>query len=67
MPDVDPRKASLEPTVACVVCEKDIPKSEVYSPEGKDYALSFCGLACYAVWRRKAEESEGADRDDASN
>lgn len=39
--------------VACEVCMKDIPKSEAVVPEAEDYVAYFCGLECYAKWKRE--------------
>lgn len=52
MPDVNPKKASLDPVVNCAECMKTIPSSEAYDPEGTDDAMCFCGRECYEAWRR---------------
>lgn len=63
MPNVNPKKASLDPVVSCAECMRTIPSSEAYDPEGSDYVMCFCGLECYEAWRRNAErELEAADR-----
>ncbi|MCK5499400.1 MAG: DUF3330 domain-containing protein [Gammaproteobacteria bacterium] len=39
--------------VACEVCLKEIPGSEVPIEEAGDYVMYFCGLDCYSIWREK--------------
>lgn len=43
-------------TENCYGCLKMIPKSEVYSPEGEDYTKYYCGLDCYAQWKKAADK-----------
>ncbi|WP_434034906.1 DUF3330 domain-containing protein [Cupriavidus sp. a3] len=42
--------------VPCQVCLKEVPKSEAIIPEACDYVAYFCGLECYAQWRRQLPE-----------
>jgi len=42
--------------VPCEVCMKEVPKSEAIVPEACDYVAYFCGLECYAQWRRQLPE-----------
>ncbi|CAN7752742.1 DUF3330 domain-containing protein [Cupriavidus necator] len=42
--------------VPCEVCMKEVPKSEAIVPEACDYVAYFCGLECYAQWRRQFRE-----------
>lgn len=58
MPDVDTKKASLEPRLSCEVCKKEIPRSAAQSAEGDDYVFYFCGPECYAQWKSSAPESK---------
>jgi len=41
--------------VACEICLKEIPRSEATVPEAADYVVYFCGLECYAKWRRQTD------------
>ncbi|KAI3604136.1 hypothetical protein D8I24_2725 (plasmid) [Cupriavidus necator H850] len=36
---------------------KEVPKSEAIVPEACDYVAYFCGLECYAQWRRQLRET----------
>lgn len=40
--------------VRCPVCEREVPLSEAVVPEAGDYMAYFCGLECYARWRKQA-------------
>uniref|UniRef100_UPI003F496B52 DUF3330 domain-containing protein n=1 Tax=Cupriavidus yeoncheonensis TaxID=1462994 RepID=UPI003F496B52 len=59
---LDPPKDLVH--VPCEVCMKEVPKSEAIVPEACDYVVYFCGLDCYAQWRRqfpeKVEQQETA-------
>ena len=44
--------------VSCDVCRKEIPLSEAVIPEAADYVAHFCGLECYAKWKRQSENSK---------
>lgn len=39
-------------TVTCDMCHKEVPLAEAVMPEYVDYVTYFCGLDCYAQWRR---------------
>jgi nitroreductase len=41
---------------SCRVCLKMVPKSAASSPEGEDYLRHYCGLDCYAKWRKKTKK-----------
>jgi hypothetical protein len=45
--------------VTCATCRRELPADEALMPEAEEYALWFCGVDCYAEWRRK----RGAARD----
>ena len=45
-------------TVACDICIKEIPKSEVTIDEARDYVLYFFGLDCYEKWQDEKEKSK---------
>ncbi len=51
----------LEPAevekVPCQVCHKEVPLSEAKVAEAADYVAHFCGLECYAEWKRRSEQS----------
>lgn len=49
-----PKIPSDPDKVACQVCFKEIPLSEALAT---DYALHFCGLECYAKWRKQKQEA----------
>jgi hypothetical protein len=44
---------------ACCRCGGVVPFDEVVVPEAVPYVIHFCGLDCYAAWRRSAEQAEG--------
>ena len=44
--------------IQCEVCLKEIPKSEAQSSEASDYVAHFCGLDCYAQWKKQTEEKK---------
>lgn len=43
--------------VTCETCLREIPLSEVFTPEASDYFVNFCGLECYAAWQAHQEKS----------
>ena len=43
--------------VSCAICRKEIPLSEALTPEAADYMVYFCGLECYAKWKKRSESS----------
>ena len=48
--------------VACDVCFKEIPISEIKSDEASDYVHHYCGLECFAQWQAQEDQpSTGAD------
>ena len=47
------QKPADAPKVRCGMCMMEIPLSESKVPEGRDYALSFCGIHCYQKWAAK--------------
>ena len=47
-----PENFDAADTVSCAECEKEVPRSEAKSVEGRDYVWYFCGLDCYAHWKR---------------
>ena len=47
-----PRAPCGEAAVRCKVCDREVPSDEARSVEGRDYVWYFCGLDCYAEWRR---------------
>lgn len=51
-----PRAPDAEVRVPCAICLKEIPISEAKSEEASDYVRYFCGLDCYAKWRRQGQE-----------
>ena len=60
----DPR--TVEQTVACEVCMKEVPLSAANTAEAVDYVAYFCGLACYDVWQQQKAERDkqaAAERD----
>lgn len=55
MPD-HPESAEVE-KVPCQVCRKEVPLSEAKISEAADYVAHFCGLDCYAEWKRSSEQT----------
>ena len=49
--------------VSCSICRKEVPLSEAVIPEAADYVAHFCGLECYAKWKRQSESpgQQGGD------
>jgi len=43
--------------VPCEVCRKEVPLSEAKVSEAADYVAHFCGLECYAEWKRRSEQT----------
>jgi hypothetical protein len=52
----EPGKTTDSITVACKTCLEEIPADEAKMEEASDYVLYFCGLECYRIWRRQADE-----------
>lgn len=40
--------------VACDICCKEVPISVAKTPESVDYVVHFCGLECYAQWKKQS-------------
>lgn len=55
MNDTDPTKGE---TVSCDMCSAEILRSDSWSPEGREYALFFCGVDCYEKWIREQLQQE---------
>ena len=51
-----PESAEVE-KIPCQVCNKEIPLSEATVAEATDYVAHFCGLECYAEWKRRSEQT----------
>jgi len=43
--------------VPCQLCRKEVPLSEAKVAEAADYVAYFCGLDCYAEWKRRSEQA----------
>jgi len=43
--------------VPCRLCRKEVPLSEAKVAEAADYVAYFCGLECYAEWKRRSEQA----------
>ena len=43
--------------VSCTICRKEIPLTAAVIPEASDYMAHFCGLECYAQWKKKSERA----------
>ncbi|MBI1888271.1 MAG: DUF3330 domain-containing protein [Nitrosomonadales bacterium] len=43
--------------VSCQLCRKEVPLSEAKVAEAADYVAYFCGLDCYAKWKRRSEQA----------
>lgn len=41
--------------IPCEVCRKEIPLTEALIPEAEDYIVQFCGLECYAEWKKQGK------------
>lgn len=52
-----PESAEVE-KIPCQVCSKEVPLSEAKVSEAADYVAYFCGLECYAEWKRRSEQTE---------
>jgi hypothetical protein len=49
--------------VSCAVCRKEIPLSNALTSEAADYMVYFCGLECYAKWKKRSESSGQQSKD----
>ncbi|MFZ2541095.1 MAG: DUF3330 domain-containing protein [Gallionella sp.] len=49
--------SSEDEKVSCAICRKEIPLNEAVIPEAADYMAHFCGLECYAEWKRESDSS----------
>lgn len=58
---IDAKKLADVPKIRCVTCLKEIPPSEAMVPEGRDYALYFCGIHCYQEWQKKKGRNHISD------
>lgn len=47
--------------VPCQICLKEVPLSEAKVAEAADYVAHFCGIECYAEWKRRGEQTEPRD------
>lgn len=52
-----------EQTIACEVCLKEVPTSEIHTMEAEEYMHHFCGLDCLDKWHKKAEQEEKGSSD----
>ena len=43
--------------VPCDVCRKEVPLSEAKISEAADYVAHFCGMECYAQWKKGSERA----------
>ena len=43
--------------IPCHICSKEVPLSEAKVAEAADYVAYFCGLDCYAEWKRRSEQA----------
>lgn len=50
-----PRAQSQSDLVSCELCMKEVPLSEARNFEAEDYVAHFCGIECYAEWKRQSE------------
>ncbi len=57
------KPAPASQTVACEICLKEVPLSEAETFEAKDYVAHFCGLDCYAEWKRRSEKTKQLKQD----
>lgn len=57
------KETSLQPDdvekVACSVCQKEIPLSAAFTPEGMDYVGEFCGIECYEQFVLQSKLNSG--------
>jgi len=52
----------VEPeNLACKICLEEIPESVHHSHEADEYALHYCGIECYSLW--KSESSTDKEQD----
>ena len=47
--------------IPCQICSKEVPLSEAKVSEASDYVAHFCGLECYAEWKRRSEQAEKSE------
>ncbi|MFZ5525011.1 MAG: DUF3330 domain-containing protein [Pseudomonadota bacterium] len=52
-----PSDSSAAEKIPCDVCRKEVPLSEAVIPEAADYVAHFCGLECYAQWKKQGKRA----------
>ncbi len=52
-------------SLSCEVCMKVMSTADEITPEATDYYLHFCGLDCYAQWK-KIKGLQGEQKPDAN-
>ena len=40
-------------SVACTVCQQEIPHTDGLSVEAQEYLFFFCGPGCYSSWQQE--------------
>jgi hypothetical protein len=54
----EPQMEAMPPLLTCEVCLEEIPSSEDFISEARDYVVYFCGLDCYAQWHEFATKKD---------
>lgn len=54
----DVKSPMKDKKVACEICLKEVPISEVVNEEASDYVHHFCGLDCFAKWKEQNKKEE---------
>jgi hypothetical protein len=60
--DPGPEVEGEPPALTCAVCCKEIPPSEDFMSEARDYVLYLCGVDCYAEWHKYAEDKVSREK-----
>ncbi len=50
-----------EQKLTCSVCQKEIPISAAFTPEGMDYVGQFCGIECYEQFVARSQKDQGGE------
>jgi hypothetical protein len=56
------KRPSVPETVPCAICRREVPVSEAKSEEAVDYVLYFCGVDCYAEWKKQEKTGKKGAR-----
>jgi hypothetical protein len=62
----EPGVTGEAPALTCEVCCKEIPPSEDFISEARDYVVYLCGVDCYAAWHSYVDRQGSGGEDEES-